>query len=105
MESRAIIDISRNKEVLQKPTVNQPPVDVNIASWQCALLNTESTKLNDCLNDCGSCVKYIHSCGPGFESKRVSFFNLFRCVFSFSATLAKSWKVQFRLGFANIQKC
>ena len=27
-------------------------------------------------------------------------FNLFRCVLSFSATLAKRWKVQFRLGLA-----
>ena len=26
--------------------------------------------------------------------------NLFRCVLSFSATLAKRWKVQFRLGLA-----
>ena len=26
---------------------------------------------------------------------------LFRCVLSFSATLAKRWKVQFRLGLAN----
>ena len=27
--------------------------------------------------------------------------HLFRCVLSFSATLAKRWKVQFRLGLAN----
>ena len=27
-------------------------------------------------------------------------FNLFRCVLSFSASLAKCWKVQFRLGLA-----
>ena len=27
--------------------------------------------------------------------------NLFRCILSFSATLAKRWKVQFRLGLAN----
>ena len=29
-------------------------------------------------------------------------FYLFRCVLSFSATLAKRWKVQFRLGLAKI---
>ena len=31
-------------------------------------------------------------------------FNLFRCVLSFSATLAKRWKAQFRLGLAKTLK-
>ena len=36
----------------------------------------------------------------GTNSGDCHVFYLFRCVFSFSATLAKRWKVQFRLGLA-----
>ena len=36
--------------------------------------------------------------GPNLSEYHI--FNLFRCVLSFSATLEKHWKVQFRLGFA-----
>ena len=38
--------------------------------------------------------------GPGFNPSECHIFYLFRCVLSFSATLAKRWKVQFRLGLA-----
>ena len=34
----------------------------------------------------------------GSNHSECHIFYLFRCVFSFSATLAKRWKVQFRLG-------
>ena len=37
----------------------------------------------------------------GSNSSECHIFNLFRCVLSFFATLAKRWKVRFRLGFAN----
>ena len=36
----------------------------------------------------------------GSNPSECHIFNLFRCVLSFSATLAKRWKVQFRLGLA-----
>ena len=35
----------------------------------------------------------------------VILFYFFRCVLSFSATQAKRWKAQFRLGFAKTQQC
>ena len=36
----------------------------------------------------------------GSNPSECHIFNLFHCVLSFSATLAKRWKVQFRLGLA-----
>ena len=40
----------------------------------------------------------------GSNPSECHIFYLFRCVPSFSATLAKRWKVQLRLGFAQTQQ-
>ena len=41
----------------------------------------------------------------GSNSSECHVLNLFRCVLSFSATLTKRWKVQFRLRFAKTEQC